>query len=177
MKITDTIQMLARAGQCIDMWVPHRGRGPDALIADVNDLCVGVAQNRSMEELFAYDDVGSPSLTLRVGIEEEFDLSRLMTCLRTKLRLPHPDPTDEIGNAGIVWSLGRYDFVYDSVSDSLRISHKYSHRRVDAKSVASIARQMIDYATDYLEAVKASARAGAAAPNSDAIRLPRASQA
>jgi len=147
------------------------------LIADVNDLYVTSTRNRDMEELFTYDDVGSPSLTLTVGIEAEFDLEKVMTSLRTKWHIPRPVRADEIGNAGIVWSHGRYDFVYDRGSDSLRISHRYSHKRVDTRSVASIARQMIDYALGYLEEVRAAAPDSAGAPKAEEIRLPRASQA
>ena len=50
---------------------------------------------------------------------------------------------------------------------------RYSHKRVDTKSVSSIAKQMIDYAIDYLEEVKASAKKSAGAPETDDIRLPR----
>ena len=96
-----------------------------------------------------------------MGIEVDFDLRKVMESLRTRLHILQPGRADEIGNAGIVWSQGRYDFVYDSDSESLRISHRYSHKRVDTKSVSSIAKQMIDYAIDYLEEVKASANESA----------------
>jgi hypothetical protein len=68
-EISDTIQMPARIRRSIDTWVPHRTTRPDALIADLDDAYRASTQNRSMDELFACDDVGSPSLTLRVGIE------------------------------------------------------------------------------------------------------------
>ena len=48
--------------------------------------------------------------------------------------------------------------MYDEDSGALRISHRYSHKRIDTKSVSSIAKQMIDYAMDYLEEIKASAK-------------------
>jgi hypothetical protein len=177
MGMDETIQMLAKVRQSIDTWAPRRTTRPDVLIADLNDSYVASNQNRGMDELFAYDDVGSPSLTLIVPIDVEFDLQRVMKNLRTELHLLRPGPTDEIGNAGIVWSHGRYDFVYDSDSASLRISHKYSHKRVDTKSVSSIARQMINYAINYLEEVKTSANKGADALGTDDIRLPRESKA
>jgi len=160
MEIDDTIQMLAKIRQAIDTRIPQTTTRPDALIADLNDLYVGSSKNRSMDELFEYDDVGSPCLTLIVPIDVEFDLQRVMKNLRTKLHILRPGRADEIGNAGIVWSCGWYDFVYDSDSGSLRISHRYSHRRVDTKSVSSIAKQMIDYAINYLEEVKAAAKKG-----------------
>ena len=117
-----------------------------------------------MEELFEYDDVGIASITLVVGIDVEFDLQRVLKNMRARLHILQPGQTDEIGNAGIVWSHERYDFVYDDHSSSLRISHKYSHKRVDTKSVLSIVKRMIDYALKYLEEVKASARESAGTP-------------
>jgi len=161
MRIDDTIQALVKVRQSIDTWVPQTNTRPDALIADLNDLYVGSAKNRDFDELFQYDDVGSPSITLIVSIEVDFDLGRVMDNLRSRLHIPQPGRADEIGSAGIVWSQGRYDFVYDSGLESLRISHRYSHKRVDTKSVSSIAKQMIDYAIDYLEEVKASANESA----------------
>jgi hypothetical protein len=167
MVIDDTIQMLARIRQSIDKWVPKVTTRPDALIADLNELYVASAENLGFDDLFEYDDVGSPSITLIVSIEVEFDLQRVMENMRTRLRIPQPGQADEIGNAGIVWSHGRYDFVYDSDSGSLRISHRYSHKRVDTKSISSIVKKMIDYAIDYLEEVKASANDSAGAPETE----------
>ncbi len=71
---------------------------------------------------------------------------------------------DEIGNAGVVWSSGRYDFVYDEDAGLLRISRKYSHRRVDTKSVVSIVKKMINCALAYRYEVKASAKDSAGPP-------------
>jgi hypothetical protein len=164
MRIDDTIQTLVKVRQSIDTGVPQRTTRPDALIADLNDFYVESAENRDFDELFEYDDIGSPSITLIVRIEVEFDLKKVMENLRTRLHIVQPGRADEIGDAGIVWSYGRYDFVYDSDSERLRISHKYSHKRVDMKSVSSIAKQMIDYAIDYLEEVKASANEGTGTP-------------
>jgi len=124
----------------------------------LNDLYVASAENRDFDELLQFDDVGSPSLALLISIEVDFDLQRVMENMRTRLRIMQPGRADEIGKAGVVWSKGRYDFVYDEDAGTLRISHRYSHRRVDTKSVSSIAKQMIDYAIDYLEEVKASAK-------------------
>ena len=167
MRIDNTIQALAKVRRSIDTWVPRRTTRPDALIADLNDLYVGSTENRDFDELFEYDDVGSPSLTLIVGIEMEFDFQRVTKNMRTRLHSIQPGRADEIGTAGVVWSHGRYDFVYDRDSGSLRISHRYSHKRVDTKSVTSIARQMIDYAIDYLEEIKATAKESAGAPETE----------
>jgi hypothetical protein len=157
MEIHTTIQALVKVRQSIDTWVPRRTTRPDALVADLNDLYIASTENRDFDELFEYDDVGGPSITLIVSIEVEFDLQKVMENLRTRLRIKQPGQADEIGNAGVVWSHGRYDFVYDDNLGALRISHRYSHKRVDTKSVSSIAKQMIDYAVAYLEEVKASA--------------------
>ena len=166
MEINDTIQTLANIRQSIDRWVAQTTTRPDALIADLNDLYIASGKNRSFDELFEYSDVGSPSLTLSVAIDAEFDLKRVMAGVRTRLRILQPGTGDDIGNAGIVWAHGRYDFVYDDNAGALRITHRYSHKRVDTKSVSSIARQMIDYALDYLEEV-------ATAAKEDDIRMPR----
>lgn len=96
-----------------------------------------------------------------------------MENLRTRLHIVEPGPGDDIGNAGIVWSRGRYDFVYDDNAGTLRITHRYSHKHVDTKSVSSIVKQMIDYAMDYLEEVRTSVKRSAGTPETDDIRLPR----
>jgi len=167
MRIDGTIQTLVKVRQSIDTWVPQTSTRPDALIADLNDLYVGSTKNRDFDELFEYDDVGSPSITLSVSIEVDFDLKKVLENLRTRLHIQQPGRADEIGSAGVVWSHGRYDFVYDSDSESLRISHKYSHKRVDTKSVSNIAKQMIDYAIDYMEEVRASAKKSAGTPETE----------
>lgn len=173
MEINDTIQTLAGIRRAIDKRVPHTTTRPDALIADLNDLYVASTENRDFDELFEYDDVGGPSLTLIVSIDGEFDVQNVTNHMRTRLHSLRPGRADEIGHAGVVWSHGRYDFVYDEDAGTLRLSHQYSHKRVDTKSVSSIAKQMIDYAMDYLEEVKASAKEGADIPETDDIRLPR----
>jgi hypothetical protein len=177
MEIDDTIQTLAKVRRSIDTWVPQTTTRPDALIADLNDLYVASTENRDFDELFEFDDAGGPSITLIISVEVEFDLKEVMESLRTKLHILQPGRADKIGNAGVVWSCGRYNFVYDRDSESLRISHKYSHERVDTKSVSSIAKHMIDYAIDYLKEVKASVKKRAGAPATDDIRLPRESEA
>ena len=164
MEIDDTIQMLTEIRQSIDKWVLQTDTRPDDLIADLNDVYAASTESLDVDELFEYDDVGGPSITLIVSIDVEFDLQRVMENMRTRLHILKPGQADEIGGAGIVWSHGRYDFVYDHDSGSLRISHRYSHERVDTKSVSSIAKQMIDYAIDYLEEVKASAKESTGAP-------------
>ena len=176
MEIKDTIQTLANVRQSIDRWAARTTTRPDALIADLNDLYVASTENRSFDELFEYSDVGSPSITLSVSVDTNFDLERVMEGMRTRLHILQPGRGDDIGNAGIVWSHGRYDFVYDDDAGALRITHRYSHKRVDTKSVSSIARQMIDYAMDYLEEVTASAKESAA-PKEDDIRVPREGKA
>ncbi len=173
MEIDDTIQTLVKVRQSIGSGVAQTTIRPDALIAHLNDLYVDSSENRNLDELFEYSDVGSPSITLRVGIDVDFDLKRVMENIRTKRGILKPGRGDDIGKAGIVWSLGRYDFVYDEDMGALRISHRYSHKRIDTRSVSSIARQMIDYAIDYLEEIKTSAKKGAAAAGADDIRLPR----
>jgi len=156
MDIDNTIEALVKVRQSIDTWVPRRTTRPDVLIADLNELYVACAKNRDFDGLFECDDVGSPSITLIVSIEGEFDFQRVMENLRTRLHVKQPDRADEIGRAGVVWSHGRYDFVYDRDSGSLRISHPYSHKRVDTKSVSSIAKRMIGFALAYLNEVRAS---------------------
>jgi hypothetical protein len=158
MGIDDTIQVLVKVRAGIDKSGPQTTERPDALIAGLNDLYIASTGNRDFDELFECCDVGSPSITLVVGIGIEFDLQKVVGNMRTKLRIRQPDRADEIGTAGIVWSHGRYDFVYDNDAGRLRISHKYSHRRVDTKSVSSIVTRMIDYALEYLEEVKAAAK-------------------
>ncbi len=165
MEIDDTIQALVKIGESIDTWVPERITRPDVLIADLNDLYVASTRNRDFDDLFEYDDVGGPSITLIVSIEVEFDLKKVMESIRTRLHIVQPGRADEIGRAGIVWSQGRYDFVYDDNSGALRVSHRYSHKRVDTKSVSSIVKQMIDYAIVYLEEVKAFVDESAGAPD------------
>jgi hypothetical protein len=165
MEIDDTIQTLVKIRQFIDTWVPERTTRPDALIADLNDLYVASTENRDFDDLFEYDDVGGPSITLIVGVEVGFDLKKVMENIRKRLHIKQPRRADEIGNAGIVWSHGRYDFVYDDNSGALRVSHRYSHERVDTKSVSSIVKQMIDYAIAYLEEVQASAKESTGAPD------------
>jgi hypothetical protein len=126
------------------------------LLNHLNDLYSESTGELTSGELFAYDDVGSPSITLTVSIDVEFDLKRVMENMRTRLHATQPGQVDEIGKTGIVWSHGRYDFVYDDDSGLLRVSHKYSHKRGDTKSVLSIIKKMIGYTKDYLEEVKKS---------------------
>lgn len=107
-----------------------------------------------MEELFAYDDVIIPSITLTIRTDVEFDLRKIMENMRTRLHATRHGQADEIGKTGIVWSHGRYDFVYDNDSGLLRVSHKYSHKQGDTNSVLNIIKKMIGYTKDYLEEVK-----------------------
>ena len=105
MEINDTIQTLGGIRQAIDAWVPRSGARPDALIADLNEVYVGSAKNRDFDELFEYDDVGSPSITLVVSIDVDVNIKKVMENLRTRLHIVQPGRADEIGNAGIVWAV------------------------------------------------------------------------
>jgi hypothetical protein len=183
MVIDDAIQTLTRIYQSIDKGIPKTVASPDALINHLNNLYsestegldldglfeyelqTESTQNRnSSDELFEYDDVGSPSITLTIGINVEFDLKRVMENMRTRLHATQHSQTDEIGKTGVVWSHGRYDFAYDDDAGLLRISHKYSHRRRDTRSILSIIKLMIGYAKSYLEEVKKSAEEGTGIP-------------
>jgi hypothetical protein len=150
MAIDDTITTLTKIYQSIDQGIPKTAASPDALVNHLNDLYGEYCEGLVSEELFAYDDVRSPSITLIIRIDVEFDLKRVMENMRTRLHTTQYGREDEIGTKGIVWSHGRYDFMYDDDSGHLRISHQYSHKRGDIKSVLSIIKKMIDYAKDYL---------------------------
>jgi hypothetical protein len=157
MAIDDTIKALTKIYQSIDRGIPQTAASPDALLDHLNDLYSESTGELASRELFAYDDAGSPSITLTVRIDVEFDLKRVMENMRTRLHSTQHGQADEIGRAGILWSHGRYDFVYDDDSGLLRISHKYSHKRGDTKSVLSITKKMIGYVKNYLEEVRKSA--------------------
>ena len=157
MAIDDTIITLTKIYQSIDQGIPKTAARPDALVNHLNDLYGESTEGLASRELFTYDDVGRPSITLTVQIDVEFDSKRVMKSMQTKLQAIPQEDTDEIGKTGVVWSYGRYDFVYDDDLGQLRISHQYSHRRINTQSVLSIVKRMIDYAKDYLEEVKKSA--------------------
>ena len=187
MAIGDTIKTLTKIYQSIDQGIPKMAASPDALVSHLNDLYsestqnrnIGglfesdnelyseSTQNRDIDELFAYDDVGSPSITLTVGIGIEFNPTRVMENMRTKLQATQHGQADEIGETVIVLSQGRYDFTYDDDSGLLRISHQYSHRRRDTQSVLSIIKRMIGCAKDYLEEVKKSTEESTSAPETE----------
>ncbi|MFX0066783.1 MAG: hypothetical protein ACFFC7_31990 [Candidatus Hermodarchaeota archaeon] len=167
MAIDDTIKTLTKIYHSIDRGIPKTAASPDALLDHLNDLYSESADELESRELFAYDDVGSPSITLTVRIDVEFDLKRVMENMRTRLHATQHYQADEIGNTGIVWSHGRYDFVYDDDSGLLRISHKYSHERGDTKSVLSVTKKMINYTKDYLEEVKKSTEESTGTPETE----------
>ncbi len=167
MAIDDTIQTLTKIYQSIDKGIPQTVGSPDALVNYLNDLYAESIEGFASEELFAYDDVGSPSITLTVSIDVEFDLKRVMDNMRKRLHATWQGKADAIGKTGIVWSYGHYDFVYDDGSGLLRISHKYGHKREDTRSVLSIIKKMIDYAKDYLEEVKKSAEESTSTPETE----------
>ena len=154
MAIDDTIKTLNAIYQSINQGIPKRTASPDALVNHLNDLYSESGDDLSSRELFRYDDVRSPSITLTVSIDVEFDLKKVMDNMRKKLHAEPCNETDEIGKTGIVWSHGRYDFVYDDNAGILRISHRYSHKKGYTKSVLSIIKTMIKYAKDYLEEIK-----------------------
>jgi hypothetical protein len=156
MTIDDTIEKLTKIDQSIDQGIPKTADSPDALVNHLNDLYAESDEDLSSEELFTYDDVGNPSMTLTVYIDVEFDPRKVMESVQTRLQAIPQEGADEIERTGIVWSCGRYDFVHDDAVGQLRISHRYSHRPRDTQSVLSIVRKMIDYAKSYLEAVKQS---------------------
>jgi hypothetical protein len=157
MAIDDTITILTRIYQSIDQGIPQMADSPDALLNYLNDLYSESTGELASKELFAYDDVESPSVTLTVSIDVEFGLKRVMENMRTRLHTAQHGQVDEMGKTGIIWSYGRYDFMYDDDSGLLRISHKYSHKQEDTKSILSIIKRMIGYAKDYIEEVKKSA--------------------
>jgi hypothetical protein len=167
MVIDDTIQTLIKIYESIDQGIPKTAACPDALVNHLNDLYGESTGGLTSEELFAYDDVGSPSLTLTLGIDVEFDLKRVMENMRTRLRVTPKIQVDEIGRAGVVWSCGRYDFMYNDDSGNLRISHQYSHKQGDTKSVLSVIKTMINYARDYLEETKKSAEENTGTPETE----------
>ena len=68
MEINDTLQTLRRVCQAIDAWIPRSGARPDVLIAGLNDLYVRSTKNRDLDELFEYNDVESPAVTLIVDL-------------------------------------------------------------------------------------------------------------
>jgi hypothetical protein len=167
MAIDDAIQTLTRIYQSIDQGVPKTAGSPDALVNHLNDLYGESREGLTSDELFAYDDVTSPSITLTIGVDVEFDLKRVMENMRTRLHATPSGKADEIGRTGIVWSYGRYDFVCDDDAGFLRISHRYSHKRGDVKSVLSIIKKMLDYARDYLEEAEKSAGEGTGTPETE----------
>ena len=157
MAIDDTITTLTRIYQLIDRGIPKTAASPDALLNHLNDLYSESIGEFTSMELFAYNDVGSPSITLTISIDVEFDFKRVMENMQTRLQVKPREQADEIGKTGIVWSHGRYDFMYNDDSGLLRISHRYSHKPKDTKSVLSVIKRMISYAKDYLEEVRKSA--------------------
>jgi hypothetical protein len=167
MDIKESINALRAIHHSIGRGVPQTNTSPDALVAYLNDLYIRSSENPEFDELFEYNDVGSPSITLTVSIDSEFDLEKMVKSMRERLGIPAPRQTDEIENAGVVWSHGRYDFVYDANAEALRISHQYSHKRVDTQSVLTIARTMIEHALSYLEVVEASADGPGDIPKTD----------
>jgi hypothetical protein len=137
------------------------------LVNHLNDLYGESGEDLFSGELFTYDDVGSPSITLTVHIDVDFDPRRVMESVQTKLQAKPQEEADEIGRTGVIWSCGHYDFVFDDDLGQLRISHRYSHRPRDTQSVLSIVRKMIDYAKSCLEAVRQSPEEGSTPPETE----------
>jgi hypothetical protein len=157
MAIDDTITTLTEIYRLIDKGIPKTAASPDDLLNHLNDLFSESIGKFASMELFAYDDVRTPSITLTIAIDVEFDFKRVMENMLAKLHATQHGQIDEIGKTGIVWSHGRYDFMYNDDSGLLRISHRYSHKPKDTKSVLSVIKRMISYAKDYLEEVRKSA--------------------
>ena len=164
MVIDDAIQTLIKINQSINKGIPKKFTNPDALVNYLNELYSDSCEGFTLEELFAYDDVRSPSITLTIGVNVEFDIKKVMENMHTRLHIKPHSKTDEIGNTGIVWSHGRYDFVCDDDAELLRISHRYSHKKADIKSVLSIIKKMIDYAIAYLQEAGKSADKNSGTP-------------
>jgi hypothetical protein len=154
MAIDDTIKALTKIYQSIDRGVPKTAASPDALVNHLNDLYSESGEDLSSSELFTYDDVGSPTITITIDTDVDFDPEKVMETMRKRFRVTPKKQVDEIGRTGVVWSSGRYDFMYNNDSELLRISHQYSHRKRDTQSVLSIIKRMIEYAKNYLEEVK-----------------------
>ena len=93
MEIDNTIQILSRISQSIDMEVPQTINSPDALVDYLNQLYVKYTKDFSLEEAFEYDDVGRPSITLTVGIEADFDIKKVMENMQTKLQVKPQEKT------------------------------------------------------------------------------------
>ncbi|MGA1979980.1 MAG: hypothetical protein ABSG99_05385 [Sedimentisphaerales bacterium] len=167
MAIDDTIQTLTKIYQLIDKGIPHTPTNPDALVEYLNDLYGESIEGLATQELFAYDDIGGPTITLAISVDTEFDIEKVMENMRTRLHATQHGKADAMGKTGIVWSYGHYDFGYDDDSGLLRISHKYGHKREDTRSVLSIIKKMIDYAKDYLEEVKKSAEENTTPPETE----------
>jgi hypothetical protein len=167
MAIDDTITTLTKIYQSIDRGIPKTAASPDALVNHLNDLYSESTEDFSSMELFKYDDVGSPSITLTVHIDVKFDPRRIMESMQTKLQATPQEEADEIGRTGVVWSCGRYDFVHDDDLGQLRISHQYSHRQRDTQSILSIIKRMIGYTKDYLEEVKKSVEESTSNPETE----------
>jgi hypothetical protein len=167
MAIDDTIQILTRINQLIDKGIPDTPTSPDALVERLNDLYAESFKGFASQELFAYDDVGGPTITLAISIDTEFDIKKVMENMRTRLHAIKPGKADAMGKTGIVWSYGHYAFMYDDGSEILRISHKYGHKPEDTRSVLSIIKKMVDYAKDYLEEVKKSAEESTSTPETE----------
>src|SRR4030042_6970578 len=123
MSIDDTMTTLTKIYQSIDQGIPKTATRPDALVNHLNDLYSEFNQNRNIDELFvsgnelnsestqsrntdelfAYEDIGSPSITLTISIDVEFNLKRVMENMRTRLRETQHGRADEIEKTGIVW--------------------------------------------------------------------------
>ena len=72
MAIDDTITTLTKIYQSIDKGIPKTAASPDALVNHLNDLYGEYCEGLASEELFAYDDVRSPSITLTINVVYKF---------------------------------------------------------------------------------------------------------
>ena len=95
MSLDDTITTLAKIHQSIVRGIPKTAASPNALINHLNDLYSESTQDLNIDELFEYNDVVSPSITLTVRIGVEFDLSRVMENMLTRLHVAPRGQVDE----------------------------------------------------------------------------------
>jgi hypothetical protein len=100
MAIDDTITTLTNIGRSIDQGIPRTADSPDALVNHLNDLYGESDEDLSSGELFTYDDVGNPSMTLTVQIDVEFDPRKVMESVQTRLQVTPQEEADEIGRTG-----------------------------------------------------------------------------
>jgi len=96
MAIDDTIKALIKINQSIDRGIPKTASNPDALVNHLNDLYSESGEDLSSRELFTYDDVGSPTITITIDTDVDFDPRRVMEILRTRFKVTPKKQVDKI---------------------------------------------------------------------------------